>query len=169
MGRHLKRALELILVPVAAAIVFFEQVLIRWLNAMTAVVARWAPIAGLEAWLRRQPPWLALLAFVMPSILILPIKFSAIYFAAHRMFFAAIAAVVIGKMLATAIVARLYIVLRPTLMTIGWFARLDTWFFFWRDRAYAFVRGLPAWQKAKALIDRARLRLMELVSALFAR
>jgi hypothetical protein len=54
-------------------------------------------------------------------------------------------------------------------MTIGWFARLDTWFFFWRDRAYGFVRSLPAWQKAKALIGRARLRLMELVSAIFAR
>ena len=59
--------------------------------------------------------------------------------------------------------------LRPTLMTIGWFARLDTWFFYWRDKAYAFVRSLPAWQKAKALIDRAKLRLTELVSGLFAR
>jgi hypothetical protein len=169
MKPSLKRALELLIIPLAAAVVFFEQTLIRMLNAITAVVARWAPIAALEAWLRKQPPWIAVLAFVAPSILILPIKFSAIFFVAHRHFMMAIAAVVIGKVLATAIVARLYVVLRPTLMTIGWFARLDTWFFFWRDRAYAYVRAIPAWQKAKAVIDGMRLRLMELVSAIFAR
>jgi hypothetical protein len=169
MKSSLKYALELLIVPVAAAVVFVEQTLIRVLNAITAVIARWAPIAALETWLKKQPPKIALLAFVTPSILILPIKFSAIYFAAHRHFLMAIAAVVIGKVLATAIVARLYVVLRPTLMTIGWFAKVDTWFFYWRDRAYAFVRALPAWQKAKAGIDRLRLRVMELFSGLFAR
>ncbi|MBS0540116.1 MAG: hypothetical protein JSR47_15220 [Proteobacteria bacterium] len=169
MRHPLKRALELLLVPLAAAIVFFEQVLIRMLNVLTAALARWSPIAAIEAWLKKQPPGIALCAFVMPSILILPIKFSAIFFAAHHRFFLAIAAVVIGKMLATAIVARLYVVLKPTLMTIPWFARVDTWFFYWRDQAYAFVRSLPAWQRARAAIDRVRLRLLELVSALFAR
>lgn len=169
MKPHFKRALELLLVPLAAAIVFVEQTLIRMLNVITAAVARWGPIAAIEAWLKRQPPWIALPAFVTPSILILPIKFSAIFFAAHHRFMLAIAAVVVGKMLATAIVARLYVVLRPTLMTIGWFARLDTWFFHWRDHAYAFVRALPAWQKAKAIIDRMRLWLAGLVSGLFAR
>jgi hypothetical protein len=169
MKSRLKYALELLVVPLAAAVVFFEQTLIRWLNVMTAALARWAPIAALEAWLKGLPPRLALLAFVAPSILILPIKFSAIFFAAKGYYLMAIAAVVIGKMLATAIVARLYVVLRPTLMTIGWFARLDTWFFFWRDRAYAFVRALPAWQKAKAAVERGRLRLAELFSGLFAR
>lgn len=169
MKSSLKYALEVILVPVAAAIVFFEQVLIRVLNAITATLARWAPIAAIEAWLKKQPPYVALLAFVAPSILILPIKLSALYFAAHRHFMMAVAAVVIGKILATAIVARLYVVLRPTLMTIGWFARLDTWFFYWRDRAYAFVRALPAWQKARAAIAGIKLRLVELFSGLFAR
>jgi hypothetical protein len=169
MKQHLKYALEVILVPVAAAIVFFEQVLIRALNAATAVFARWAPIAALERWLKKQPPYVALTAFVAPSILILPIKFSAIFFAAHRHFMMAIVAVVIGKVLATAIVARLYVVLRPTLMTIGWFAKADTWFFYWRDRAYAFVRALPAWQKARAAITGMKLRLMELFAGLFAR
>jgi hypothetical protein len=169
MKKQLKYALEVLVVPLAAAVVFFEQVLIGMLNTITAAVARWTPIAAIEAWLIKQPPWVALVAFVMPSILILPIKFSALFFAVHHKFGMAIAAVVIGKMLATAIVARLYVVLRPTLMTIGWFARADTWFFFWRDRAYAFVRSLPPWQKAKAAIDRTRLWLAELVSAIFAR
>lgn len=156
MKDRLKYLLELALVPVAAGIVFFEQTLIRWLNVGMAALARWTPVARLEAWLIRQPPWVAFLSFVAPSILILPIKLSALMFVAHKQFGMAVGAVIVGKILATAIVARLYRILRPTLMTIGWFAAADTWFFHWRDQAYAFVRSLPAWQKAEALVARVR-------------
>ena len=66
--------------------------------------------------------------------------------------------------MATALVARLYRVLRPTLVTMPWFARAETWLFDWRDRIYGFVRGLPAWQKATAMARQARVWLAELVS-----
>jgi hypothetical protein len=169
MKQHLKRALEIAIVPLAAAIVFFEQTLIKYLNAAMAAVARWPPIAKLEARLVRLPPYAALAAFVTPSILILPIKLAALWFATMGRFGLALASVIVGKMLATAILARLYRILRPTLMTIPWFARLDTWFFYWRDEAYAFVRSLPAWQKATEIARRMRVRMAALVSALFAR
>ena len=54
-------------------------------------------------------------------------------------------------------------------MTIPWFAWADTKFFAWRDRAYAFVKSLPAWQKVQAMVQATRARMAELVSALFAR
>jgi hypothetical protein len=169
MKQHLKRALEIALVPLAAAIVFFEQTLIRYLNRVTAAVAAWPPIARLEGWLVRLPPYWALVAFVAPSILILPIKLAAVWFGVHERYGLALASVVLGKLLATAILARLYRILRPSLMTIAWFAKGDTWFFYWRDRAYAFVRSLPAWQKATVLVRAMRTRMTALVSALFAR
>ena len=169
MKQHLKRGLELLFVPIAAAIVFFEQVLIKYLNVAMAAFARLPPIARLEAWLLTLPPYGALLSFVAPSILILPIKVSAFWLVTHGHYTHALAAVIVGKILATAIVARLYCILRPTLMTIRWFAWADTHFFYWRDRAYAFVRSLPAWQKAKALIERARAWVRGLVSGFFAR
>jgi hypothetical protein len=115
------------------------------------------------------PPWAAVLTFAMPSIIILPVKVSALWFAAHHRFALATAAVVLGKIMATAIVARLYRILRPTMMQLRWFAWADTKFFAWRDWAYAFVKSLPAWQEAKALVQRARTWLAELVSGLFAR
>jgi hypothetical protein len=168
MKYSLTRLVEVALVPLAAAIVFIEQTLIRLLNAGMETLARWTPIARFEGWLVRQPPWVAFLSFVAPSILILPIKLSALMFVAHRKFGMAIAAVIIGKILATAIVARLYRILRPTLMTIGWFAAADTWFFHWRDQAYAFVRSLPAWQKAASLVERSRVWLAESFPELYA-
>jgi hypothetical protein len=164
MKRHLKRALDLALVPLAAAIVFVEQVLIRYLNVAMAAFARLPPVARLEAWLVGLPPWAAVMAFVGPSILILPIKLVAVWLGVRGQYLPALAVVLAGKLLATAILARLYRILRPSLMQIGWYARLDTWFFDWRDRAYAFVRSLAAWQMAAAAIARARAWLAELVS-----
>ena len=169
MNPRLKRALEIAVVPFAAAVVFIEQVLIRYLNMMMVAVARWPPIARLEAWLVTLPPWAAVLTFAMPSLIILPVKVSALWFAAHHRFALATAAVVLGKIMATAILARLYRILRPTMMQLRWFAWADTKFFAWRDWAYAFVKSLPAWQEAKALVQRARTWLTELVSGLLAR
>ena len=169
MSPRLKRALEIAVVPFAAAVVFVEQVLIRYLNVMMAAVARWPVVARFEAWLVTLPPWGAVLAFALPSIIILPVKVSALWFAAHHRFALATASVVLGKILATAILARLYRILRPTMMQLRWFAWADTKFFVWRDWAYAFVRSLPAWQQAKTLIEKVRAWLAELVSGLFAR
>jgi hypothetical protein len=169
MNQHLKRALEMVIVPLAAAIVFFEQTLIKYLNVGMAAVARWPPIARVEAWLVGLPPYAALCAFVAPSILILPIKFVALWFATMGRYDLALGALVVGKMLGTAVLARLYRILRPRLMTISWFAKLDTWFFYWRDQAYAFVTSLPAWKRIAALVQQLRVRIVGLVSGLFAR
>lgn len=164
MKRHLKRALELLFVPVAAAIVFVEDVLLHYLGVAMAAFAKWPPVARLEAWLAGLPPWAALAVFVAPSTLVLPVKLAAVWFALQGKFVLAAAAVGIGKIVATALVARLYKVLRPTLLRLSWYLRAETWLFDWRDRLYAFVRALPAWQAATALIRRARLWLAELVS-----
>ena len=164
MKRHLKRALELAFVPIAAAIVFFEEVLLRTLGRVMAALATWPPVARLEAWLARLPPWAALLAFVAPSTLVLPVKLAAVWFAFHHQYGLSAASVVAGKILATALVARLYRVLRPTLVTMPWFLRAETWLFDWRDRIYGFVRALPAWQRATAIVRQMRVWLAELVS-----
>lgn len=164
MKHHLKRALELLFVPIAAAIVFVEDVLLHYLGVAMAALARWPPVARLEAWLAGLPPWAALAVFVAPSTLVLPVKLAAVWFALQGKFVLAAVAIGIGKIVATALVARLYKVLRPTLLRLSWYLRAETWLFDWRDRLYAFVRALPAWQAAKALIRRARLWLAELVS-----
>jgi hypothetical protein len=63
------------------------------------------------------------------------------------------------------LLARLYLVLRPTLVTMPWFLRAETWVFAWRDRLYAFVRALPAWQRTKALLNRAKAWMNDMISS----
>ncbi|HZP99395.1 MAG TPA: hypothetical protein VFB13_07645 [Reyranella sp.] len=169
MKQQIKRGLELVFVPIAAAVVFVEQVLIKYLNVAMAAFARLPWVARLEAWLVTLPPYGALATFAAPSILILPVKFSAVWFGYHRHYALAFASVLAGKVIGTAILARLYRILRPNLMTIGWFAWADTHFFYWRDKAYAFVKALPAWKMAAKLADDVRAWLAGLVAGLFAR
>src|SRR5262245_16334881 len=151
--------------PIAAAIVFIEDVLLHYLGQAMAALAKWPPIARIEDWLRGLPPWAAVVAFVAPSTLVLPIKLAAVWFAYKHQFFLSGLSIVIGKMLPTALVARLYRVLHPTLAKMPWFVRAETWLFAWRDRLYAFVRSLPAWQKARAFVRRTRIWMAELVSS----
>lgn len=164
MKNHLKRALELAFIPVAAAVVFVEEVLLHYLGVAMAAFAQWPPVARFEHRLAGLPPWAALLAFVAPSTLVLPVKLAAVFFALQGRFGLAAMSIALGKILATALLARLYQVLRPTLVTMPWFLASETWIFTWRDRLYAFVRALPAWQKMKALVQRLRSWLAELVS-----
>ncbi len=164
MKHDLKRALELAFIPLAAAIFFVEEVLLRYLGVAMAAFGRLPLVARFERWLAGLPPWAALLAFVAPSTLVLPVKLAAVFFALQGRFGLAAASVALGKVLATALLARLYQVLRPTLVTMPWFLASETWLFTWRDRLYAFVRALPAWQKMKALVLRLRSWLAELVS-----
>ena len=170
MNRHLKRALEVALVPLAAAIVFFEQTLIKYLNVAMAAVARWPPIAQLEAWLVRLAA-LRRAAGLRDAVDPDPADQAhcAVVRDNGRSTGWRSATLIVGKMLGTAVLARLYRILRPRLMTIPWFARADTWFFYWRDQAYAFVKSLPAWQRIAAMVQQLRVRIMELVSGLFAR
>ena len=163
MKRHLKYVLELLFVPIAAAIVFIEQVLLRYLGRAMAAIAKWPPIARLEGWLRGLPPWAALIAFAAPSLLVVPVKLAAVWFALQHRYGLSAASIVVGKMLATALVARLYQVLRPTLITMPWYLSAETWLFAWRDRLYAFVQSIPAWQKAKALVRRMRAWMRDMV------
>ena len=163
MKRDLKYALELLFVPIAAAIVFIEETLLHYLGLAMAAIAKWPPVARLEAWLRGLPPWAALLAFAAPSLLVVPVKLSAVWFAFHHRYGLSALSVVIGKMLATALIARLYQILRPTLVKMPWYLRAETWLFNCRDRLYGFVRALPAWQRAKALIQNVRRWMREMV------
>ena len=118
----------------------------------------------LEGWLRGLPPWGGAAGLRGALCGRVPVKLSAVWFAMHHHYGLSVASVVVGKMLATALVARLYRVLHPTLVTMPWFVRAETWLFAWRDRLYAFVRAIPAWQRAVALMQRVRAWMRQLVS-----
>ncbi|TWT09556.1 hypothetical protein [Reyranella sp. CPCC 100927] len=156
MRRFLKRFLTPPLALIAALLVLLEETLIAWLQRLMASLARLPWVAAIEARAARLPPYPAMILFLLPAAILFPIKLAALWMITQGHFLLGAAIIFAGKVVGTAFAARVYKVLHPTLATLGWFVRAEAWVFAWRDWLYAFVRALPAWQAAAAMIHRLR-------------
>lgn len=119
-ARLLWIAFKRLLGIVFVLVLLFEQWGWRPLSAGLAWLARFGPLAALERQIARLPPYAALVAFVLPTVLLVPLKLLAIYLIANGHALTAGALFVGAKIAGTAIVARLYQLTSPQLMHIGW-------------------------------------------------
>ena len=142
------RAVLLVLVVL---IVFFEEFGWRPLAAVAAGFARWPPVARLEALIRRAPPRVALALFLVPALLLFPIKLGALWLMQAGRPTLGIALIVVAKVGGTALVGRLFILVESQLMTFAWFARCVDWWRATRDRIMAALRKSTAWRSARML------------------
>ena len=129
-------------------------------------LGRWPFIAALEERVRAMPPWAALCAFVLPGLLLFPVKLLALMAIAKGHAASGIATIVVAKLGGAAVVARLYALTLPTLLAIGWFARCHGCFLRVKERCLAalrashfYARTTRALQSAKAGWRRLRRRL----------
>src|SRR5262245_5279747 len=81
----LARALEFLL----ALVIVFEEWGWRPLAELLGRLARWRPWAAIESVIIRLPPYAALVVFVLPSALLLPLKFLALFLLAKGQIFLA--------------------------------------------------------------------------------
>ena len=105
-----------------ALIIVFEEWGWRPLADLLGRLARWRPWAVLETLIVRLPPYAALVVFALPTPLLLPLKFLALFLIAKGQMVLAGLLFVAAKVVATALVARLFMLTQPALMQIGWFA-----------------------------------------------
>jgi hypothetical protein len=107
------------------------------------------------AWVERRigalPPWAALLTFAIPSALLVPAKFAAVYLFGMGHYAWGVGLLVGVKILGTALLARLFQLTQPVLMQLPWFARLYPVWKGWKDRLMAQVRASGPWQLARRL------------------
>jgi hypothetical protein len=112
-------------------------------------LARWRPWAQLETAVARLPPYAALAVFVLPSALLLPLKFLALFLIAKGQLVLAGLLFAAAKVGATALVARLFLLTQPALMQIGWFAWAYDRFIPWKNALEAYVRSSYVWRVAR--------------------
>jgi hypothetical protein len=115
---------------------------------LTRALARWPALAALEGRVRTLPPYGALCAFVLPGLLLLPVKILALVAIAHGHALSGIATIVLAKVGGAAVVARLYVLTLPTLLAVGWFARCHGWFMDARARCLGALRANHAYHLA---------------------
>jgi hypothetical protein len=152
-----RRLLRALLLSLAAVVIFIEEWGWRPLTAAVAWVARWPPLARLEALIRRAPPWVALALFLVPAVLLFPVKLAALWLIHEGQATLGVLIIVLAKVLGTAVVGRLFVLSEAQLVQFAWFARALAWWRSTKERVKAAVRRSAAWRVARVLQRRVRL------------
>ena len=140
-----------VLLVLAAIVLFFEEWGWRPLTTFVAWIARWPPLAALEAAICRTTPHVALGLFLVPAILLVPVKLGALWLIANGHATSGIVTIVAAKLTGTAFVGRLFVLVEPQLMTYAWFARALGWWRATRDRVMAAMRRSAFWRSGRAM------------------
>src|SRR5437667_4610302 len=127
-----------------ALVFLFEAWLWEHLRPLVAAVVNliaWdklkARLAQLVEWL---PPWSVLIVFVIPFLVLLPLKFLEVYLIVQRQWIGAILVLVLAKLLGLGVTAFIFDVTKPKLLQMAWFRWL-------------YELALTGLAKAHALID----------------
>jgi len=145
-------------VPLAVLVMLFEEYLWGWLRRLMARLGQLASIARIEALIVALPPKAAAFVFLLPVLLILPVKLAAVWAIATGHFLFGLVVLISAKLVATALFARLYTLCRPALMTFGWFVWVHDVVLRAKNWAHARLESWPAWRQAKAMIATLRAR-----------
>ena len=95
--------------------------------------------ARLAALIDRLPPYAVLVVFVIPFIVLLPLKFLELYFIMHHEWVATILVLVLAKLLGLGVTAFIFEVTKPKLLQMAWFRWLYELMLSWLEMAHALV------------------------------
>lgn len=140
---------------VLLAIIFLiEAWLWDHLEPIVARVVAAIPLREFKQWLATRigglSPAMTLIVFVVPLVVLFPLKLVGMWLLMHHQWKLALATIVFGKMVGVGITAFIFDVTRGKLLQMRWFAWL-----------YQAVLALRA--KAAALVDPVRQRIREVV------
>ena len=102
-----------ILQVIAALIVLFEEWGWRPLYELISRLARFRLWARLELWIAGLPPYGALAVFALPTSILLPLKFVAVWLLAGGHVIAASGLFIAAKIASTALIARIFMLTKP--------------------------------------------------------
>ncbi len=148
----LHRLAALPLVVLGVVLFLIEEVLWSWLGGLMARLAALPVVARVEAWVRALPPYPAMVLFLLPVAVIFPFKLAALWLMAQGHVLLGIGCLLAAKLTGMAVLARLYALCRPSLVTLGWFSRLEATILRWRSWAHAKLDSLPGWAAARSFV-----------------
>ena len=137
--RRLNRALLIVL----AIIFLIEAWLWRHLGPIVERFVALLPLRGVKAWVagtvRKLPPAATLVVFVVPLIVLFPLKLVGLWLLAHKQWFAAGMVIVLAKLVGVAVTAFVFDVTKPKLLKLNWFRWLYEHVLRWLDWAHQLV------------------------------
>lgn len=125
------------------AFVLFEEVLWGVTGGIMRLFSRFAPIAWIEDRIRRLSPILALPLFVLPWLIMLPVKLGALWWIAKGRVLGGTLMFIFGEAFGVAFLARLYELCRPALHRWPWFVAIERLLLRWTQWAHDILYRLP--------------------------
>ncbi len=139
------------LVYLAALLLLLEDWLWDLGVRLMGMIAHWPSLQRLEAWLRGLRPAAALAVFTLPALLLLPVKLLALLAMARGHAVWGLLVILVAKVVGAMAVARIYLLTRPALLTIPWFAATLDWFLPLKERWIERLKTSAAWHQLCAI------------------
>jgi hypothetical protein len=150
-SRKLRNRLLSPLIYLAALILLMEDWFWDLGLRLIALIVSWPPLKSLERRIIALPPYAALCAFTLPAILLLPVKILALIAIASGHPISGVTVIVVAKIGGAALVARLYILTKPALLSLAWFARWHARFMRLKDRWIGRLKASDAFRRVSML------------------
>ena len=158
------RPFRFVLLALLVLVIFVEEWGWRPLSALAARIARWPPLAALERRIRAAPRHVALALFLVPALALVPVKLVALWLIDNGRTTLGIAVIIAAKVVGTAFVGRLFVLVEAQLMSFPWFVRCVALWRSTRDRVRAAWRQSVLWRSADAVRRAARRALNRLLA-----
>lgn len=143
-----------------ALIFLVEAWLWDHLQPVVARVVAWIPLREIKAWIadkiQHLSPPLTLIVFLIPVVLLFPLKVAGLWLLAHHYWFSAMAVVVFAKLMGVGVAAFIFDVTRPKLLQMAWFRWVYETVLMIRAKAHELVAPVMARIKAVMLGLRAK-------------
>ncbi len=146
----------------ATLVILFEDFLWEPLQRLGAWFGHLPGLRRLEARIAALPPKAALAMFLTPTVVLLPFKFLALAAFTRGHFIVGLGVAVGAKVVGTALVARIFALCKPTLLTVPWFARAYAWVTMVRELTLGALRRTPLYRGVKNLAISVRQGLARL-------
>jgi len=125
-----------ILLSFLAVILIIEEWLWDLLTAFGHSLVRWLNIESLEQWLSQTSPAQALVAFSIPILIVTPINLIAFGLLAHGLILQGILLELLAKLLGTVLIARVFALTKPQLLTFAFLRIIYTTITGWLQWAH---------------------------------
>ena len=110
--------------------------LVAWLVSLIAWDRLKARVAGT---IEHLPPYPTLLVFLIPVILLFPLKLLGLWMLAHGSWLGAMAVLAAAKIVSMGVTAFIFDITRPKLLQLPWFRRFYEHMLVWLAKAHALI------------------------------
>jgi hypothetical protein len=148
----MRRLLRPLLILLALVFLFEAWLWAHLAPVVAGIVAR-LPLRAIKAavagWIERLPPAATLVVFVVPILLLLPLKFLGLWMLARGYWLGALAVLAFAKVVSLGVTAYIFDLTRPKLLQLAWFRRLYDRVMIWLAWAHELIdpvkRRLRSW------------------------